>query len=165
MEVITWKEVNPGIAANVDGKRGFMRTLVAIIIVVVGLGIVSAQLAAVMERRREIAVLTALGMKARQVIGLVVIEAITIALGGSLIALCIGGTVAHWLATTGVDLRVLMGKEFSFGDVLLDPYIYGDFGPWIISYTLMVSIVATVAASLYPAWIASRVEPADALRM
>jgi lipoprotein-releasing system permease protein len=152
-------------AANVDGDRGFMRALVAIIIIVVGLGIVSAQLTAVMERRREIAVLTAIGMKARQVIGLVVIEAVTIALGGAVIALAIGGSVAHWLATRGVDLRSLMGEDFSFGDVLLDPYIYGDFGSWIIAYALAVSIAATVAASLYPAWIASRVEPADALRM
>lgn len=165
VEIVAWKEVNPGIAANVDGKSGFMRTLVAIIIVVVGLGIVSAQLTAVMERRREIAVLTAIGMKARQVIGLIVIEAVTIALGGSVIALSIGGAVAHRLATRGVNLRVLMGKEFSFGDVLLDPYIYGDFDSWIIIYALTVSIAATVAASLYPAWIASRVEPADALRM
>jgi ABC-type lipoprotein release transport system permease subunit len=165
LEVVSWKEVNPGIAANVDGDRGFMRALVAIIIVVVGLGIVSAQLTAVMERRREIAVLTALGMKARQVIGLVVIEAVTVALGGSVIALCIGGAVAHWLATRGVDFRALMGEEFSFADVLLDPYIYGDFGSWIIVYALTVSVAATVAASFYPAWIASRVEPADALRM
>jgi ABC-type lipoprotein release transport system permease subunit len=164
-EIVTWKEVNPGIAANVDGDRGFMRALVAIIIIVVGLGIVSAQLSAVMERRREIAVLTALGMKARQVIGVVVIEAITIALGGSVIALSIGGAVAYRLATGGLDLRALMGEEFSFGDVLLDPYIYGDFGSWIIVYALTVSLAATVAASLYPAWIASRVEPADALRM
>ncbi len=165
VEVVTWKEVNPGFAANVDGDRGFMRALVAIIIVVVGLGIVSAQLTAVMERRREIAVLTALGMKARQVISLVVIESLTIALGGSVIALSIGGAVAHRLASRGVDLRALMGEEFSFGDVLLDPYIYGDFGLWIIAYALTVSVAATVAASLYPAWIASRVEPADALRM
>jgi ABC-type lipoprotein release transport system permease subunit len=165
VEVLTWKEVKPGFAANVDGDRGFMRALIAIIIVVVGLGIVSAQLTTVMERRREIAVLTALGMKARQVIGLVVIEAVTIALGGAIIALSIGGAVAHRLATRGVDLRALMGEELSFGDVLLDPYIYGDFGSWIIAYALTVSVAATVAASLYPAWIASRVEPADALRM
>lgn len=165
VEIVTWREVNPGIAANIDGDRGFMRALVAIIIVVVGLGIVSAQLTAVIERRREIAVLTALGMKVQQVIGLVLIEAVTIALGGSVIALSMGGAVAHRLATKGVDLRVFMGEEFSFSDVLLDPYIYGDFGPWIIAYALTVSVAATVAASLYPAWIASRVEPADALRM
>jgi ABC-type lipoprotein release transport system permease subunit len=165
VEVLTWKEVNPGIAANVDGDRGFMRVLVAIIIIVVGLGIVSAQLTTVMERRREIAVLTALGMKARQIIGLVVTEALTVAIGGSAIALAIGGFVAYLLATKGVDLRALMGEEFSLGDVLLDPYIYGDFGSWIIAYAVAVSVAATVTASLYPAWIASRVEPADALRV
>lgn len=165
VEVVTWKEVNPGIAANVEGKRGFMRALVAIIIVIVGLGIVSAQLSAVMERRREIAVLIALGMKMREIVSVVVIEAMAIALGGSAIALSIGGSVAYYLAVAGVDLRVFMGKELSLSNVLLDPFIYGDFGFWIVSYALSVSITATVAASLYPAWIASRLEPADALRM
>lgn len=165
VEVVSWKEVNPAIAANVDGRSGFMRTLVAIIIIVVGLGIISAQLTAVLERRREMAMLTALGMKARQVIALVVIEALAIALGGSVIAVSIGGAAAYRLSTAGVDLRALMGEEFTIGNVLLDPYIYGDFGWWIIAYALSVSIAATVAASLYPAWIASRVEPADALRM
>ncbi len=164
-EVLTWKEVNPGIAANVDGDRGFIRAMVGVIIMVVGLGIISAQLTAVMERRREMAVLTALGMKAGQVIGLVVIEALAVALGGAAVALVLGGTASYWLAVRGFNLQALMGPDFTFGDVLLDPYIYGDFGPWIIAYALVLSVAATVAASLYPAWIAARLQPADALRM
>jgi len=165
VEVLTWKEVNPGIAANVDGDRGFMRALVAVIILVVGLGIISAQLTAVMERRREIAVLTALGMRAGQVVGLVVIEALAVSLGGAAVALGLGGAAAYVLATRGVNLQALMGSDFTFGDVLLDPTIYADFGPWIIAYALLLSVAATVSASLYPAWIAARLQPTDALRL
>ncbi len=165
VEVLSWKEVNPGLAAGIDGDRAFMHGLVAIIIVVVGLGIVNAQLTAVMERRREIAVLTALGMKARQVIGMVVVEACAIALGGAAVALALGGSAAYRLATRGVDLRIFMGEDIAFGDVLLDPYIYGDFGPWLLGRGLAIALAATLTASLYPAWIAARVEPAEALRL
>ena len=109
--------------------------------------------------------MTALGMQARQVLGLVVVEALAIGLGGATNALALGGSAAHWLATRGFNLQAFMGEDFTFGDVLLDPYIYGDFGFWIVIYALVLSFAATVTASLYPAWIATRLQPADALRM
>jgi len=162
--VITWKEVNPGMAGNVEGDRAFTRVLVGMIVIVVSLGIASAQLSAVLERRTEFAILSALGMKSRQVIGLVVIEALVIGLGGAVIALALGGSLAHYLATEGVNLEAFMGEDFSFGEIILDPRMYGSFGIWLVWYALAVSVVATVTASIYPAWLATRVDPADALR-
>ncbi|MFC1452466.1 ABC transporter permease, partial [Verrucomicrobiota bacterium] len=164
-EVITWREVNPSLAANVEGDAAFTKGLVGIIVVVVALGIAGAQLTAVLERRREFAVLSALGMRDRQLVALILFEALIIGFGGAIIALGGGGWAAHYLATKGVNLAALSGDEsFSFGDVILDPYMYADFGPWLISYALAVSVVTTVAASVYPAWLATRVDPAEALR-
>lgn len=163
-EVITWMEVNPAFAANIKGDTAFTRVLVGMIVLVVCLGIASAQLTAVMERRREFAILSAIGMKGRQIIVMVVLEALFIGLGGALVALMLGGSLAHYLATTGVNLEAMIGGEFSVPDVLLDPYIYGDFGYWLIGYALGISICATLFASIYPAWKATRVDPAKAMR-
>jgi ABC-type lipoprotein release transport system permease subunit len=58
-----------------------------------------------------------------------------------------------------------MGASYSFQGVLIEPVIYGDFGVWTAWYVLTVAIVVTVIASLYPAWFASRTNPADALRV
>ena len=163
-DVITWKEVTPEIAANVEGDTAFTTIIIAIIIVVVSLGIAAAQVTAVLERRREFAVLSALGMKARQLAGLIMLEAVAVGLGGAVVALALGGFSAYRLATRGVDLIKLMGGETAFGSVLLDPVIYGDFGPWILWYALGISLVSTVAASIYPAWYATRTDPATAMR-
>jgi len=162
--VITWKETVPGIAGNVEGDTAFMRLLIFIIIVVVGLVIASAQLTAVLERRREFAILAALGMRSSQVVGLIVLESLVIGMGGAAVALLVGSPFAHILATRGVNLEALMGGDFQFADVLLDPYMYGDFGMWIVWYALGVSVLATFLASLWPAWHATRVNAADALR-
>jgi len=164
--VITWKEVNAALAAGVESDRGFTRVLVGIIVVVVSLGIASAQLTAVLERRTEFAVLSALGMKGRQVISLVVLEALAVGLGGAFVALALGGTGAYYLSTRGVNLAALVGEEFSFsiGEVLLEPYVFGDFGIWLVWYALGVSVTSTMVASIYPAWLATRLNPADALR-
>jgi ABC-type lipoprotein release transport system permease subunit len=141
-----------------------MGILITIIVAVVALGIASAQLTAVLERRRELAILSALGMKSRQVIGLLVLEALMIGLGGAALGLLLGGSAAWYLAAKGVNIAVFMGGEASFGNVLLDPYVYGDVGAWLLWYAVGIGEVATVVASLYPAWRAIRVDPADALR-
>jgi ABC-type lipoprotein release transport system permease subunit len=162
--VITWMEVNPGLAANVEGDKGFMRALTGAIVLVVLLGIASAQLTAVLERRTEFAILSALGMKSRQVVGLIALEALMVGLGGAAVALVFGGSAAYYLSTEGVNFAALMGDDISFGDVLLDPVMFAIFGPWLIWHALGISVLATVAASIYPAWIATKTDPAQAMR-
>jgi ABC-type lipoprotein release transport system permease subunit len=162
--VITWRQIDPSYAAGIESDRAFMGILIAIIVTVVALGITSAQLAAVLERRRELAILSALGMKGRQVIALLLLEAGAVGVGGAAVALLLGGSISYYLASTGVDITVFMGGEAAFGDVLLDPRVHGAFGLWVLWYALAVAEAATVAATLYPAWLAVRVNPADSLR-
>ncbi|HQL10681.1 MAG TPA: FtsX-like permease family protein [Lentisphaeria bacterium] len=162
--VVSWREVQPALSAGMDGDVALMRLLTAIVITVVALGIASAQLTAVLERRTEFAVLSALGMKGSQITGMVLIESLIIGIGGALIALALGGLAAWYLATEGINLAYFVEDFTGPSDILLDPYIYGSFGPWLIGYALSISIIATVVASLYPAWKASHIAPAEALR-
>jgi len=162
--VVTWEVVNPAIAANVKGDTAFTRFIVFLVVVMVVLGIAGAQLAVVLERRREFGVLMALGTKGRQVVGLLLIEAALTGLAGAAVAMMIGGPVTWLLATMGVDFSEIMGGEMAIENVLLDPVVYGSFGPWLVWYALGVSLAATLAATVYPAWFAVRTDPAEALR-
>ena len=68
-----------------------------------------------------------------------------------------------------VELRLgglfrLLGRIALSLAVLLDPVVYGSFGPWLVWYALGVSLAATLAATVYPAWFAVRTDPAEALR-
>ena len=162
--IVTWKEVSPELAANVEGDTAFTNTIIAIVILMVVFGIASAHLTAVLERRHEFAVLSALGMKGGRIAGLIFLEAVVIGLGGAVLALLIASPVTYYLATEGVNIANLAGGDLSFGDVLLDPYIYGDFGIWLVWYALGVSVMATWIASIYPAVFAMRTNPADELR-
>ncbi len=161
--VITWKQTSREMAAGLEGDTAFSYILITIILIVVSLGIASAQMTAVLERRRELAVLSALGMKAHQVSGLLLAEAAFIGMGGALGALLIGGGAAYWFST-GIDISKFMGGEQSMGGILFDPIVYGEFGMWLIKYALGISIVSTTLATLYPIWFASRLNPAEALR-
>jgi lipoprotein-releasing system permease protein len=163
--VLTWGEISPEFKGHLEQDSAVSRLVSGIILLIVVLGVASAQLAAVLERRREFAVLSALGMRSRMIVAVLLQEALAIGMVSAALGLLLGLPVVWTLATRGIDLTNYMGGSFSFQGVLIEPVIYGDFGVWTACYVLTVAIVVTVIASLYPAWFASRTNPADAFRV
>jgi ABC-type lipoprotein release transport system permease subunit len=106
----------------------------------------------------------ALGMRGRQVGALILLEAVLTGLAGAVVALGLGGGIAYRLATRGINFAALMGGDLSFSNVLFDPYLYGDFGFWLVGYAVGVCVAATLLAALYPCWFAARTDPARAMR-
>jgi ABC-type lipoprotein release transport system permease subunit len=164
-EVMTWEELSPDFKGHMRQDQTASRVITGIILLIVLLGVMSAELAAVLERRREFAVLSALGMSGWTMTRLVVLEAITLGVLGGLGGLAIGGPVVWRLARTGIDLGRMFGANYSISGAFIEPIIYLDFGIWVLPYTLVVAVVATVAASVYPAAFAARTDPAVALRV
>ena len=164
-EVMTWGEINPEFQGHLEQDNAVSRLVSGIILLIVMLGVASAQLAAVLERRREFAVLSALGMRSRTIVAVLLQEALAIGIASAALGLLLGLPFVWLLATKGIDFSRYMGASYSFQGVLIEPIIYGDVGAWTAWYVLTVAMVVTVAASLYPAWFASRTDPADALRV
>ncbi len=74
-DVMTWAELNPDFKGHLKQDELTARFVSCIILFIVLLGVTSAQLAAVLERRREFAVLSALGMSSWTMVRLVLLEA------------------------------------------------------------------------------------------
>ena len=121
--------------------------------------IINTMLMAVFERTREIGILTALGMKGHQVIALFLAEASLLALGGIAFGLLVGWLLTAYFGQVGIY----------FGDIGVSGMIMGDrLYPYLtledtINLTITAFIV-TLLASYYPAQLASRMEPVEALR-
>jgi len=114
---------------------------------IAGLGVISMR--AVVERRREIGMLRALGMTARRVQAAFLIEASLIALLGIGLGVVLGVALASRLVA-------FIGREF--------PEIVFTV-PWEqIGGIALFAYVAAMLTTAWPAWRAGRVEPAQALR-
>jgi ABC-type lipoprotein release transport system permease subunit len=164
-EVLTFEDLSPEFKGHIEQDNATSRFVNGIILLIVFLGVASAQLAAVLERRREFAVLSALGMRGLRMVRLVLLEALALGAGGAAAGLALGLPLLWLFSTRGLDLSQLMGAGTSFQGIIIEPIIYGDLGPWIVPWVLIVALGATVLASLYPAWFAARTDPAVALRV
>lgn len=164
-QVLTWGEIAPELKGHIQQDSRTSRFVSYIILLIVVLGVASAQLAAALERRREFAVLSAIGMGGARMVRLMLQEALALGLAGGLVGLALGGPIVWQFAHVGLDLRRFMGSSYTFSGVIIEPVIYGDVGWWIVTYVALVAVGATMLASLYPAWFAARTDPATALRV
>lgn len=156
----------PELSSGVKVDETWTRLTVAIIMIVVLLGIASSQLTAVLERRREFAVLSALGMKKARLIKIMLMEGLVLGFIGGIIGLIWAIPFTYLLATKGINLsRFYGGGGISISNILIDPVFKGDFGWWLFPLSFILSLTATILSSVYPAWYASKTDPAVALRV
>jgi ABC-type lipoprotein release transport system permease subunit len=164
--LLTWKEIVPGLASGVKIDETWTRLTVMIVMIVVFLGIAGAQLTAVLERRREFAVLSALGMKSIRLVHIMFTEGVVLGLFGGILGLVFGIPSTYYIATNGIDFSAIYGNtDLSVSNILFDPVFKGEFGWWLLPLAFALSFTATILSSLYPAWYASKTDPAVALRV
>ncbi len=114
-------------------------------------GILSALMAVQLERRKEFAVLRALGLTRGQVSLLIMIESAVLGLLAALLAIPAGLAMA-WVLTDAIQFR-------AFGWTM--PFLMNATP---LGWTLLLGVAAALLAGLYPAWQASRHDPAPQLR-
>ncbi|MEI6778715.1 MAG: FtsX-like permease family protein [Chloroflexales bacterium] len=160
-EVDTWQTLRPEIRQTLDTKLAVSNFFGLVILLIAAIGILNLMTMAVFERTREMGVLAALGMKGRQIMGLFLLEGALIGVVGAVMGCGMGALLTWWIGQVGINLAGVSGM----GEIgaLMGDRLYPLISPSaLISRGIMV-VALTSLASLYPAWQASRKEPAVAL--
>ena len=160
-EIDSWETLKPEMRQVLDTKMAYT-TFFGFVVVFIGcIGILNLMLMAVFERTREMGVLAALGLKARQVMTLFLVEGSLIGVVGALLGSAISVLLILMLGRVGIDISQFSGVSGAFA--LMGGRMYPVISPSdIASRAVTVAIIAALA-SLYPAWQAARKEPAEAL--
>lgn len=122
----------------------FLALIGSISLIVGGIGVMNIMLVSVMERRREIGIRLAVGAKRADISGLFLMEAVMLSLLGGFLGVVIGIIIAYIIS-------LLWHWEFTF---FLWPPLAG----------FSVSVAVGIFFGFYPAYLASRLDPIDALR-
>ncbi len=150
-----WEELNHNLFEALAIQKIMLSLVIASIVVVAAFNVIATLIMIVLERKREIAILKAMGARDGHVLSVFVIQGLAIGVFGTLLGLLVGGSACLWL------------ESYRFP---LDPHVYlidhlpvrtsaAEFG-WTVLIVLVISILAT----LVPSWWAARLLPADGVR-
>lgn len=155
----SWRELNSLLVLVNDFSNAYLAVINLIILGVTVTVIVNTLLMSVFERTREIGILSAIGMKGRQIVSLFLVEASLLALGGITVGALAGWALSLYFGKVGI----YFGDLGMSADMLFEDRIYTYLTPESAINLIITAFIFTLLASLYPAWIASRMEPVEAL--
>ncbi len=160
LEVRHWADIMPALFYALEFLDQSLIWLVGIIIMGVSFGLLNTILMSILERVRELGVLLSIGMKRIKVFSMVVMETTMIAIIGGALGLVLSFIMIRILNQHGVNIPGGEGLEdFGFAAVLypdLPTSFYFEIGGVVILFAIL--------ASIYPAWKAIRLAPAEAVR-
>lgn len=157
-----WTELNPAMVEYVALGESMYGFILVIVFSIALFGVANTMLMATFERRREFAVMLALGATPWAIVRTVLFEAL--AIGGLSLALAAVVTfpLMAWWHNAPPNLSWLSGDVTIMG-ALLVPDLYVEVDPPMWGWTAVALVVTAILAALYPAARAARVPPADTL--
>lgn len=158
----TWRENSPESDLMVSTVNQYSSIIMIIIMIALAFGIINTMLMSVLERTREIGMLTALGMNRLRVFLLVLTETVLLTFIGVPVGLITSWLTIKHFGTTGIDISSF--SETAMSSFGFSSMIYPEFPMASLSNVLIIVISTALLAALFPSIKAIKLQPADALR-
>lgn len=159
LKVVDWKGAAGMVGQLVIVIRGVLYVGILIIFIVAMVIINNSMVMAIIERTTEIGTMRAIGAQRRIVLEMFLLETLVLGVVAGVVGALLATGLVSWWGASGLPApsRQLI---FLFGG----PRLFPDFGPGHVVAGFIVIGVVSVVSTLYPARLATRVEPVVAMR-
>lgn len=161
LQTLGWQKLNEMFIQAIASSAGFYILADIIVMLVVAVVIANTLLMAVFERTREMGILSALGMKQRQILLMFLLEALLLGIVGVVLGFALGSAGVGYLAKYGINYGE--GAAAAAKNIPLATTLYARYVPTTFINLSLGTLAIILLASLYPAWFAARLEPVKAL--
>jgi lipoprotein-releasing system permease protein len=159
-----WTQLNRNIMIALSMQKRVIFIILLCIVGVAALLIISILVMMVMEKQKEIAVLKAMGARSMHILCIFVCQGLLIGSAGTVLG-CLGGLLISWNLEWIVGaLERALDVRFLPEDVYYVGQLTSRVSPADLGIIVVVTLLISVTASLYPSWRASRLDPVEGLR-
>lgn len=132
------------------------------IVLLASIVVINTMIMIIKERTREIGMMSALGMKSRDILKLFILEGAVMGVIGSLIGAVIGSVINNYFAVNGIDLSAaLSGFD---ADIMISSIIYTHSSVFNSVFAFVIGTVIVTLSCVFPARRAAKLEPTAAMK-
>ena len=162
--VKSWMDLDKNLVAAIALEKKMMFIILALIVMVACFNITSSLIMMVMEKTRDIGILRAIGANSWGIRCVFFLEGAIIGLAGVFLGGTLGFLVANKVNSVADFLEKITGVEIFPSDVYYFTKIPVNISPVDVCMVVSMAMLLTIAAGIYPAWRASRLDPSEAIR-
>jgi len=159
-----WTRTNRNWFDAVQIEKRLMFIILTLIVAVAAFNLVSTLVMTVTDKRADIAILRTLGASPRSIMGVFIVQGATAGIIGTLSGVLFGLLIAFNIDIIVPALERALGVAFLPGSIYVISRMPSEPLATDIVPIVVISLLLSFAATLYPSWRASRVNPAEALR-
>lgn len=159
-----WTRTHGNLYQAIHMSKQLVGLLLFLIIAIAAFNLVSTLIMVVVDKQGDIAILRTLGASSVEILRIFMVQGGVIGVVGTSIGVLLGVTLSYWVTDWVQWLEGLLGIQFLHSDVYPISYLPSDLHWPDVVRVAGTALVLSLVASLYPAWRATRVQPADALR-
>ena len=159
-----WTRTNRTWFAAVQLEKRMMFIILTLIVAVAAFNLVSTLVMTVTDKRADIAILRTLGASPASILAIFVVQGATVGVIGTMSGLLLGLLVAFNIDVIVPALEGALNASFLPRDIYLIHRMPSDPQSGDIVPVVLISLILSFLATIYPSWRASRVNPAEALR-
>ncbi len=163
-EVRDWTRSHANFFRAVQIEKRVMFIILTLIIAVAAFNIVSAQVMTVTDKQADIAILRTLGASPGSITAIFMIQGALIGMIGTLLGVVGGVLLALNVGTVLPALERLFNVQFLDKTVYYISELPSDLQRADVVTIAVIALVLALVATIYPAWRAAKVNPAEALR-
>jgi ABC-type lipoprotein release transport system permease subunit len=159
LAVRPWKTIVPELADILELSERANGIFYFIIFIIAGLGIFNTQRMTVLERRRELGVLLAVGLTPLRLAAVVLTEAVLVSALGALVGALLGGAVAYYHHVHGLSMAMFASTgdgSFDYMGLTIRGLLYYDFTWQMLAEPALALVVVGLLCGLIPAVQAAR---------
>ena len=145
-------------------EKRMMLIILLLIVAVAAFNIVSTLVMVVTDKQSDIAILRTLGMSPKSIMGIFIVQGTLIGVIGTILGVISGVALALNVEEAVKFIEQILGITFLAADIYYITDLPSDIHWQDVIFIAGASLVMGIVATIYPAWRASKVQPAQALR-
>jgi lipoprotein-releasing system permease protein len=161
---VSWMRTHGSVYQAIQMSKNMVSMLLFLIIAIAAFNLVSTLIMVVVDKQGDIAILRTMGASTYEIMAIFMVQGGLIGLIGTSIGLALGVLLSHWVTPMVQWIERTFGVQFLHSDVYPITYLPSELVMADVAKVVITALVISFFVTLYPAWRAARIQPADALR-